>query len=71
MHYFDFEFLIWFLNVCLFTDYVKSIKFYYFYNNNNNNDNGLISVHPYYAPSPDIKVIEEININLNYEIVKS
>ena len=26
------------------------------YNNNNNNNNGLISVHPWYGSSPDIKV---------------
>ena len=25
-------------------------------NNNNNNNNGLISVHPWYGSSPDIKV---------------
>ena len=25
-------------------------------NNNNNNNNGLISVHPWYVSSPDIKV---------------
>ena len=26
------------------------------HNNNNNNNNGLISVHPWYVSSPDIKV---------------
>ena len=26
------------------------------HNNNNNNNNGLISVHPWYGSSPDIKV---------------
>ena len=40
-------------------------------NNNHNDNNGLISVHPSYGSSPDIKVNEEININPNYEFVKS
>ena len=37
-----------------------SVKIFVYYsnnnNNNNNNNNGLISVHPWYGSSPDIRV---------------